>query len=203
MKIKHTCSLGSLCQSSYILKNNKLKKCSYPFDWIFSNLNNIIHCIENDFNIFLDKSYYIHISYNQCGHKYYNPQMFWHHNPLNNTADYNYYCRCVERFRKILKYDELKLFIVIFVNLNNINENQKNNVINFNNLFSKHTKNYKLLVIFNIINKQNNYHEFTNNDNIDFLELHTLSSSDGVAFKNNNDNKYLNNIINTTYEFDI
>jgi hypothetical protein len=36
-KIKHVCSLGSLCHSSQILKRNNLKKCSYPFDWIFSN----------------------------------------------------------------------------------------------------------------------------------------------------------------------
>ena len=31
MEIKYTCSLGMLCHSSQILKNNNLKKCSYPF----------------------------------------------------------------------------------------------------------------------------------------------------------------------------
>jgi hypothetical protein len=40
-----------------LLKQNKLKLCSYPFDWIFSNCNNIIHCLEDDFNVFLDKSF--------------------------------------------------------------------------------------------------------------------------------------------------
>jgi len=35
LKINYTCSLGSLCHSSQILKQNKLKLCSYPFDWIF------------------------------------------------------------------------------------------------------------------------------------------------------------------------
>jgi hypothetical protein len=43
MEINHVCSLGYLCQSSQILKQNGLKKCSYPFDWIFSNCDNIIH----------------------------------------------------------------------------------------------------------------------------------------------------------------
>jgi len=38
---------------------------------------------------------------------------------------------------------------------------------------------------------------------IDFLELHTLSSSNGVNFTNTNDNDYLNNIINTTYNFNL
>ncbi len=56
------CSLGTLCHSSQLLKRNKLKKCSYPFDWIFSNCDIIHHCISDDFKIFLDKSYYININ---------------------------------------------------------------------------------------------------------------------------------------------
>ena len=90
MEIKYTCSFGPTCQSSQILKRNKLKLCSYPFDWIFSKYDNIIHCIENDFQIFLDKSYYIDISYKMCGHSYYHKDMFGHHNPLNIDSDYNY-----------------------------------------------------------------------------------------------------------------
>lgn len=203
MNIKYVCSLGSLCQSSQILKNNKLKKCSYPFDWIFSNCDIIIHCIENNFDIFLDKSYYISISKNQCGHSYYNNKMFNHYNPLNNKNDYNYYIRCVNRFKQLLKYEEHKLFIMIFVNMDNINENLNNLIINFNNKFSKYTKNYTLLVIYHIKNKKNNHYIFTHHDNIDFLELHTLSCSNGVEFQNNNDNQYLDNIIISTYKFNI
>ena len=52
------------------------------------------------------------------------------------------------------------------------------------------------------INKNNN-HIFTYYDNIDFLELHTFSISNGLNFTNNNDNDYLNNIINKTYNFNI
>ena len=84
-----------------------------------------------------------------------------------------------------------------------IDENLKNDIINFNNKFNRYTKNYKLLVIFNMKNKQNNYHIFTHNDNIDFLELHTLSSSNGTGFINKYDNDYLNSIINKTYNFNI
>ena len=203
MEIKYACSLGSVCQSSQILMNNNLKRCSYPFDWIFSNYNNIIHCIEDDFNMFLDTSYYINISENKCGHSYYDPQMFYHHNPLNNENDYIYYFRCVDRFKKLLKYQEHKLFIMIFTNMDNIEEKSKNDIINFNNKFFKYTKNYTLLVIYHIKNKENNHHIFTHHDNIDFLELHTLSNSDGLDFLNDDDNYYLNNIINTTYKFNI
>lgn len=47
-EIKYTCSLGSLCHSSQLLKRNKYKLCSYPFDWIFSN------CINDNDNTYLD-----------------------------------------------------------------------------------------------------------------------------------------------------
>ncbi len=204
LEINYTCSLGSLCHSSQILKRNKYKLCSYPFDWIFSNCDNIIHCLENNFQIFLDKSYYISVSDSKCSHSKYNDCMFYHHNPLINIDHYNYYVRCVDRFKKLLLKKEHKLFIMIFVNNdNNINNDFKNKIIDFNNKFSKYTCNYILLVIFHIQNQQQNHHIFTSDDNIDFLELHTLSTSNGVKFTDNNDNIYLDNIIKSKYNFNI
>ena len=203
MEITHVCSLGTLCQSSQILKNNNLKTCSYPFDWIFSDCDMIIDCLENNFNKFLDKNYYISIKDNdhKCGHILYHPQMFNHFNPLNNNNDYEYYVRCVNRFKQLLQYEEHKLFIMIFVDMDIINEDIKNYIINFNNEFSKYTKNYTLLVILHIRNKENNFYEFTHHDNIDFLELHTLSCSNGANFINKIDNDYVNDIIKQTYNF--
>ena len=203
LEINFTCSLGSLCHSSEILKRNNLKLCSYPFDWIFSNCDNIIHCIEDNFQIFLDKSYYINISQSQCGHSKYNNSMFWHHNPLINIDHYNYYIRCVDRFKNLLQKQEHKLFIMIFVNMNNIDENIKNKMIEFNNKFSNYTSNYTLLVIFHIPNKEKNHNIFTYNDNINFLELHTLSLSNGGRFVKKNDNIYLDNIIKSKYNFNL
>jgi hypothetical protein len=90
-----------------------------------------------------------------------------------------------------------------FDNMDTIEEELKHNVINFNKKFSKHAKNYTLLVIFHIKNKQKNHHIITHNENIDFLELHTLSESNGIFFNCDNDNNYLNNIITKTYNFNI
>lgn len=129
--------------------------------------------------------------------------MFNHHNPLNNENDYNYYIRCVNRFKQLLQYEEHKLFTMIFLHMDNVNEDNINDIIEFNKKFSKHTKNYTLLVIFHIGNKENNHHSFRRIDNIDFLELHTLSTSDGVSFTNNTDNDYLDNIIKSKYNFNI
>ena len=203
MEIKYVCSLGNCCHTSQFMKDNKLKKCSYPFDWIFSTYNNIIHCIEDDFKTFLDKKYYVSLEPGKCGNTYYNKYLFNHHDPLNNENHYNYFIRCINRFKQLLQCKENKLFIMMIVNIDNIDENIKIDIINFNNKFSKYTKNYKLLVIFQIKNKQKNYHAFTHNDSIDFLELHTLSKSNGIYFDNYDDNNYFFNVITKTYNFNI
>lgn len=203
MEFRYTCSLGTLCQSSQILKNNNLKMSSYPFDWIFSNPDNVIHAIEDDFKIFLDKSYYKSISEDKCGHSYYHNNMFNHHNPLINENHYNYYVRCVNRFKDLLKKKEPKIFIITFPNRDELDETCKNNIIEFNNKFSKYTDNYKLLVIFHIPNKKVNYHSFTYYDNIDFLEIHTLSKCSGTGYFSVKDDNYLNDIIINTYKFNL
>jgi len=205
MEISYTCSLGNECHTAQILKRNKLKLCSYPFDWIFSSCHNIIHCIEDDFAIFLNKSYYIQIldkdSDKKCGHSYYNKQLFNHHNPLKYENDYNYFIRCVDRFKNLLRSPELKLFCFLNRNLDNITSHNYNDLIDFNNKFSKYTSNYILLVILNVKNKQQNYYNFKYVDNIHFLELHTISESNGLDFINISDNVFLDNIIKSTYKF--
>jgi hypothetical protein len=194
MEIKNFCSLGTLCHTSQLLKRNNLKKCSYPFDWIYSNCNIIMHCLKDNFNIFLDKTYYTSINEIKCGHSYYHERMFNHHNPLNN--DYEYFIRCVNRFKTLLKSSQSKLFILMYVNMN---KNEIPKAIHFNSSFSKYTSNYILLVIHHEVNKIR-HHYFEYKDNIHILYLYTLSESDGKEFKNNDDNFYLDTIINMHYK---
>jgi hypothetical protein len=192
MEIKHFCSLGTLCHSSQLLKRNNLKKCSYPFDWLFSNCTMISHCLQDNFNIFLNKKYYIDLKH-KCGHSYYHDSLFNHHNPLNRL-DYDYFTRCVERFKHLLKSSESKLFIIMYVNMN---KDERAEVIEFNKTLSKYTSNYRLFVI----NHQKNsvrHHYFDYMDNIDFLYLYTKSVSDGKEFENE-DNLYLDRIIQSKY----
>lgn len=199
MKFAYTCSLGPFCHSSNLLKKNNLKMRSYPFDWIFSNYKNIIHCIKDDFSMFLNKSYYQHVSDKQCSHAYYGKNMFQHHNPLIYENDYKYYVRSVDRFKGLLQSKRNKLFITINVNNDIIDVNIIQNIVDFNNQFAIYTNNYILLVILHVKNKQKNHHKFTIKGNIHFLELHTISISDGLTFINESDNVYLDNIIKTTY----
>jgi hypothetical protein len=203
MDIERVCSLGTRCQTANILRRNNLKLCSYPFDWIFSNPENVIDCIQDDFDKFLDKSYYINICETKCGHAHYYNHMFFHRNPLSNAADYDYYVRCVDRFRILLKSQEHKLFIILFVNgeYDSLGPQFKNNIIKFNDIFSKYTTNYTLLIIIHHPHKECNYHTVTKTNNIHFLELHTPSDSSGGDFKDAESNIYLDNVLKTTYKF--
>jgi hypothetical protein len=206
MEINYICSLGPVCHSANIIKDLGLKICSYPFDWIFSNHDLILECINDKFNCFLNRSFYCEYiqkwNDRQCGHIKYGLNMFNHKDPRNND-DYNYYIKCVNRFLNLLDKKEHKLFILTYINISNIDEEFKKNIIEFNDKFSKYITNHTLLVIFNIPNKETNFHKFTYNDNIHFLELHTQSQSVGSSFVNDDDNKYLNSIIKETYNFNI
>lgn len=207
MDIHYICSFGPICHTATFMWRNQLKLVSYPFDWIYANHNNIISIIEDDFKIFLDKSYYIdcETKYHdvECGHSYYDNNMFRHKDPRNEN-DYSYYERCITRFRNLLKYDESKLFVIVFTNMQDTEDSYgtvKKNIIEFNAIFSKYTTNYTLLVVYNLSNKYEHYHNSEHVDNIHFLELHTCTKSNGVIFEWEADNLFLQNTIKSTYNF--
>ena len=203
--VNEVCSLGNLCHSAYLLKNNKLKKCSYPFDWIFSNVDIIIDCLNNNFNFFLKKEYLIdHSNFpndkNKCGHKLYHKNMFYHHNPRLDE-NYKYYKRCINRFNNLLKNDNNKLFLIINVNnKNKLNLNIKEKLKKLNNTLSKYTKNYRILYIHHIISN-NLDHDFYIEDNIDYIQLYTNNKSNGTKFIDENANTYLKDILFKHYKF--
>ena len=149
----------------------------------------ILHCLRDDFRTFLDKSYYISNSETNCGHSKYNHRMFNHHNPLN-TNDYNYFVRCVNRFKTLMHSTRHKIFIMMFVNMRQFNK--KKRVIEFNEQFTKYTTNYTLVVIFHKQGKRT--HRMSKVNNIHFIKLQTPSKSDGVSF-DEIDNLYLDNIM--------
>ena len=203
MSIKYTCSLGPHCHSSNLLKMNNLKKESYPFDWIFTNHNIIKNILDDEFKQFLNKDQYKKISDNKCGHKLYHDSMFWHHNPLNNIDNYNYFVRCVDRFKKMILSEKQKLFIYLVKDVKEINISTfKNEMELLNENLKKYTKNFKLLSIVIFPNKEKNKYTYDCLDNIDFYYIETLSESNGKEFINENDNKYINIILKVKYKFE-
>jgi hypothetical protein len=202
MEIKYVCSLGISCNSAFFLKRNDLKKASYPFDWILCDISIVKHCIQNEFVDFLDKQYYLDVSEKRCTHTKYREELFYHYNPLRNPQDYVYYTNCVSRFKDLIKKTENKLFIISFINQTDDLETIKSNVIEFNEYLKTITYNYKLLCIIHYV-KKSLFNEIKNTDNIDFLELHTTTTSNGIIFSDEAETKYMDDIIKNQYQFSL
>ncbi len=205
MEFNNVCSLGTLCHTSYFIKQSNLKTESYPFDWIYSNINVIIDCLEDNFSKFLDKKYYVNVKNSPaCSHSLYGNSMFNHYNPLKPEI-YDYYSRCVNRFINLLNNSNNKLFIILNVNQNN-NKNIDSDIINLyklNNLLLSKTSNYKILYINHFSNRTPKYQFTQLHNNIDLLDISTKSKSDGVKFIKDSDNIYFNQIITDNYKFNI
>lgn len=75
-------SIGPWCTTAEALKEAHLRDASYPFDWLFSCPYIVADCIENNFNRFLDKTYYIpNVHNNNTDHSIYGPM-------ARNTQEY-------------------------------------------------------------------------------------------------------------------
>lgn len=205
--IRHVCSLGRNCHTADIFKRNNWKKESYPFDWIFSNLDMVKHCIEDDFDTFLDPQYYPIKDPEswQQNHSYYHPfsddKTFNHHNPLKKK-DHLYFERCTKRFRSLLKTKEFKVFFHMWVNSEPMNAEFKQKIKEFNNFLKTKTDTYALICLVQRVDKKRNYH-FETFENIHFIEIATLSPSNGKEFVIDEDNIFLDNLLKQVYKFDI
>ncbi len=198
------CSLGEMCHSAMLLKNNGLKDASYPFDWIFSNINMVKHCIEDNFKTYLDKSYYgpSDIRGGVCEHSLYGEWVkvegkivFNHHDPLANEEHYAYYQRCVKRFKDLLASSEEKTFLLFYRNKSEDYKNYLAEATSLCNFLSKYTTNFNFLCIYhNPTGKQG--HKILKSKNLKFVHLRTNSVTTGTEFIDESDNVYLNNILN-------
>ena len=198
------CSLGEMCHSAMLLKNNGLKDASYPFDWIFSNVKMVKHCIEDDFKTYLDKSYYSTSSIrgDVCEHSLYGEWVkveaniiFNHHDPSVNEEHYSYYQRCVKRFKDLLTSSEEKTFLLFYRNKSKDYKDCLAEASSLCNFLSNHTTNFNFLCIYhNPTGKQ--VHKILKSKNLKFVHLQTKSVTTGTEFIDESDNVYLNNILN-------
>lgn len=107
-------SLGNFCHAAQLLKEIGYRTFSGPFDWIFNNPRALAHILNDDFQTFLNSSYYQPVPIeervvreaNLCHHKFYQEHygvqhMFNHHSP-DKAEDHQYFIRAVEEFRSSL-----------------------------------------------------------------------------------------------------
>ena len=155
--INYVIPLGSQCFSAFFLKKYNLKYTSYPFDWIFSNPYIILDMLNDNFEKFLNKNYYVFKNENDEKNKHSvyltDLYMFNHRNPIKDE-DYLYYLRCINRFYKVLQKKEKKLFIMTL--LNNEIKNELDNIILLKSKFDSMTTNSEFVFITqNALNRFN------------------------------------------------
>lgn len=121
---RHAVSLGSNCYASQMLKGQALKRYSGPFDWVFSSVPMVEHCLRDDFRTLLDRAQMEALpeqphkpGLERSEHAFYRdrfgvPRMFNHHD-MTLDADYGYLRRCVERVRGVLRRDEPTLYLLV------------------------------------------------------------------------------------------
>lgn len=201
-------SLGQNCSTAYYLKKAGLKSLSFPFDWIFSSPKIVEDCIDDGFNKYLDKSLMVDKGV-KAGHSYHS-NFFNHRNPLSTQEDYEYYSRCCNRFLEDLRKASPTIYIITL-----INEPHKRPgwASGFNDSFPMpvdqsrcdlkslfHTiksikKNAKFVIVDHYTNQELSFR--VNIFDSDVLELffYSSGSSDGVKYKNNNDDFYFSELI--------
>jgi hypothetical protein len=140
-KKKKIFSFGFRCSSAAIIKRMGLKLESYPFDWLVSHRSVIRHCMETDFEEFLnienyqrkytntyemadsrhgfvcDEHLMVNVFYQPLDmldvENTYKCRLAMNHHNITETKDKEYYTRCVERFRELVASDYEKVYLHI------------------------------------------------------------------------------------------
>jgi hypothetical protein len=206
-EFKYACSLGNYCFSAALLDMIKVRDRALPFDWLFTTPKSTIEILKNDFKDFLNPKYYTDIydvglshGGRQAGHTLYHKNFFNHKNP-RDKRDYDYYVRCVDRFREFMKIKDKKLFICSYKNLKSkMGESIMSDVFELNNSLSDMTQNYHLLCHINYSNSDELDYEISEIGNVTFFELYTKQDNHGLGYGNDEDNEIFFKIFNELFK---
>jgi hypothetical protein len=132
--------------------------------------------------------------------------MFQHKNPIRFEHQYQYYIRCVNRFREYLKNPERKVFVMFRFNMGGGDkEREIDEIKQLRDTLARHTSNFELLVIFHFPHAPHTSHRFDVEENKDhdgqivMLNIFTRSSSTGVVFTDVGENAYLDDVLKKRY----
>lgn len=212
ININYVIPMGLRCPTAFFLKQNGLKKTSYPFDWLkMYDLDVVLESLDDDFESFLDSSNYIDLEnpYGRakmpgCGHTSLtnSRDLFFHRDP-RIPSDYDYFKRCIDRFRLVLEKDHPKLFFASSCFLLN-NEDFYNSLIKLNNKLNEITSNFHIIGTHYLINSDLKRNvNIVENDKIKLLEF-TINSGMNRKFSqlaNKVDRQYEKKKILELYDF--
>mmetsp|Transcript_32415 Transcript_32415/g.96563 ORF Transcript_32415/g.96563 Transcript_32415/m.96563 type:complete len:452 (-) Transcript_32415:119-1474(-) len=113
----HVLSFGSRCLVARVLQEAGVRKYAGPFDWIYSTVEMVRHCLQDRFEVFLAPEQ-LQRAGHAWGHQTYGPMIrrgvvFPHHEPLER--DRSHFVRSAERLRHVLASPERKLLVLAHV----------------------------------------------------------------------------------------
>jgi hypothetical protein len=207
-RIHYVCSLGALCNSASWLKQQQLKLCSFPFDWIFSSPNIVVSCLQDDFDTFLNRSYHRSAGNGRSSHSVLHPRGHptFNHHDITIDSTYEYFTRCVRRFRILLSKPLRKLFLLMQVNNGAYpNEHHICEWKRLNDALADRTTNFEICVVYHIVDLDVKQPVVTQEiyDNVRALVLRCNGRSNGISFWDQDINQFLTKTIRELYEFDI
>lgn len=135
-------SIGHRCTSASLIKELHMKFASYPFDWVVSKLDVILHCLSDNFKEYMQVTNYqgmnsetfnlcdnekIHICHENIVFNEYYEQLFNNHNEkgtygmmlaethhdMRNEKDQGYFQRCVDRFKEMITIPRQKAYLYV------------------------------------------------------------------------------------------
>ena len=94
-----------------------LKRWSGPFDWLFSSVDMVVHCLEDDFASFLDPGQISALGDGRSTHRLYGPAItvgpVFNHRDVTLPQHRGYTERCVGRLRALLAGGETTCFVMV------------------------------------------------------------------------------------------
>jgi hypothetical protein len=150
-------SIGFYCLTTHYIRSMSGDRSeSYPFDWLFTSIDMIRHCIDTKFLFFLDKQYYISDGAGMY-HKYYQsfidnrmihkhnegflppgqlPRIFNHHN-LTQDHVYDSFKRRCERFLNVISNPLVKVKLIYSMKFYSEEENEFEDINVFSDYMQK------------------------------------------------------------------
>lgn len=118
-------SLGSHCFAASLLRRWELRRWSGPFDWLFSSVPMVTHCLEDNFTAFLDRSWYDPVPVeqrlhgprvNRVQHRLYREQFgvehVFNHHDAHLDPDHAHFVRAAHRLRTCLAGPHAPVFVI-------------------------------------------------------------------------------------------
>jgi hypothetical protein len=147
-------SLGTHCFTSGLLRRWGLRSSSGPFDWTFSSIGMVAHCVDDDFATFLDRSQYQPVpveqrragpNANRVNHAYYldkhRVEFVFNHHDVHLPEDYAHFQRTVQRFRDGLHSSQFRAYVLTRWHTDNFLDE----LAVLRTALARHASNYRLI----------------------------------------------------------